>query len=346
MKRKLFATIVVLCAAVILLSGLSAWVGAGKTVPVANADIQRSAAKGLLLLQQSGYNFINRTRFHCASCHHATLTSIAVELGARKGIPVIDSFARQRAIGMGLNLKYGWNPNTLNSFITAKYIGPYTLLGMNAEKLPPTPATDIAVDYMLDQARPDGSFQTEAFRVPLEAGEIHLAALSIRAIQLYASPAKKSRVEEVVARCRKWFENSQPEGQQELAFQLLGLQWTDGSATAKERVAAKLLSMQNADGGWSQLPGMKSDAYATGQSIYALFESGMNHPGDEACQKAISYLLKTQDESGAWIVETRSNPIQPFFTSDFPPYDENQYISAAASNWAVIALFDALPDKG
>ena len=93
---------------------------------------------------------------------------------------------------MFLNLKYGWNPNIINNFITAKYIGPYTLVGMYAEKLPASTATDIAVDYLLGQARPDGSFQTEAFRVPLEAGEIHLAAMSIRAIQLYASAAKRN----------------------------------------------------------------------------------------------------------------------------------------------------------
>ena len=66
---------------------------------------------------------------------------------------------------------------------------------------------------------------------------------------------------------------------------------------------------------------------------------------DAAYQKGLNYLLKTQDESGAWIVATRSYPIQPFFNSDFPPYDENQFISAAGTNWAVIALMNALPDK-
>ncbi|MEO8821377.1 MAG: hypothetical protein ABI267_03760, partial [Ginsengibacter sp.] len=90
---------------------------------------------------------------------------------------------------------------------------------------------------------------------------------------------------------------------------------------------------------------LKSDAYATGQTLYALYESGMEQPDDAVYQKGLNYLLKTQDENGAWFIATRSFPIQPFVDSNFPPYDDNQFISAAGSNWAVMALLNALPDK-
>lgn len=103
--------------------------------------------------------------------------------------------------------------------------------------------------------------------------------------------------------------------------------------------------MQNKDGGWSQLPTLASDAYATGQVLYALYESGMNKPADAVYNAGLQYLLKTQDDEGAWFVATRSFAIQPFVSSEFPPYDDNQFISAAGSNWAVMALLNALPDK-
>jgi len=126
---------------------------------------------------------------------------------------------------------------------------------------------------------------------------------------------------------------------------LLGMQWCSSSTDQKIKVAEKLISVENADGGWSQLSTMKSDAYATGQVLYALYESGMAKPENAVYQKGLNYLLKTQDEEGAWVVATRAYPIQPFFISNFPPYDENQFISATATNWATMALLNALPDK-
>lgn len=242
-------------------------------------------------------------------------------------------------------LKEACNPNKINELVVANFVAPYVLSVLHAEKYPSDFYTDIAVDYLLSQAKPDGSFLAEAFRVPLETGNIHLTAMAVRAIQLYASPTKKARVKELVARSKQWLEQSSPEEQQELAFQLLGLEWCGSAEETKIKVADKLMSMQHSDGGWSQLPTMKSDAYATGQVLYALFESRMVQSGDESFQKGINYLLKTQDKSGAWLVETRSYPIQPFFNSDFPPYDENQFISAAATNWGILVIMDALPDK-
>jgi hypothetical protein len=246
---------------------------------------------------------------------------------------------------MERNLQFVGNPNLLDQFLAINFNAPYTLLGLYAEKYPPDIYTDISVDYTISQATSDGSFLAESGRVPLQTGDIHCTAFSIRAIQLYASQAKKTRVDSLVVKTKYWLEKQTPDQQQELVFQLLGMQWCGSNRELKTQVARKLYSMQRADGGWSQLPTMESDAYATGQTLYALYESGMSGPNDEVYQKGIDYLMKSQDQTGAWIVKTRSYGIQPFFSSDFPPYDENQFISAAATNWADLALLETLPDK-
>ena len=155
---------------------------------------------------------------------------------------------------------------------------------------------------------------------------------------------KEARILDLQTKTRAWLENQLPSNEQELSFQLLGLKWCGASKESMEKVALSLLKMQASNGGWSQLPTMRPDAYATGQALFALAEAGLSNLAQSSYQKGIDFLLTTQEPSGAWFVRTRANPIQPFKSSDFPPYDENQFISAAATGWATLALLDALPD--
>ena len=88
------------------------------------------------------------------------------------------------------------------------------------------------------------------------------------------------------------------------------------------------------------MPPLASDAYATGQALVALQQSGMLSPGQAPYQHGVQYLLQSQLEDGSWLVRTRSLAIQPYFDSDFP-HGYDQFISAAATNWAVMALLPA-----
>jgi hypothetical protein len=57
----------------------------------------------------------------------------------------------------------------------------------------------------------------------------------------------------------------------------------------------------------------------------------------------VRYLLHTQLADGSWLVRTRSHATQSYFESGFP-HGEDQFISAAATNWATQALLLSLPD--
>jgi hypothetical protein len=100
------------------------------------------------------------------------------------------------------------------------------------------------------------------------------------------------------------------------------------------------LKEQRADNGWAQIPSLASDAYATGQALYALTESGILRIQDDAYQRGIRFLLNTQLADGSWYVKSRVIPIMPYFESDFP-HGSDQFISAAATNWAAMALAPA-----
>jgi hypothetical protein len=82
---------------------------------------------------------------------------------------------------------------------------------------------------------------------------------------------------------------------------------------------------------------MQSDAYATGEALVALHESGAVRQGDPAVRRGVEFLLRTQLEDGSWLVRSRAVPIQAYFESGFP-HGADQWISAAATAWAVHAL--------
>ena len=105
--------------------------------------------------------------------------------------------------------------------------------------------------------------------------------------------------------------------------------------------AQELLALQRSDGGWGQVNTLAADVYATGQALVALQESRVIAVNSPAYRRGVQYLLNSQLEDGSWYVRTRAPAIQPYFDSDFP-HGPDQFISAAASNWASMALATVL----
>ena len=69
------------------------------------------------------------------------------------------------------------------------------------------------------------------------------------------------------------------------------------------RELARILERQNADGGWGWNEGEESDAFATGQSLYALSQQ-TGFQVDAAIANGREYLMKTQREDGAWATKS------------------------------------------
>ena len=126
----------------------------------------------------------------------------------------------------------------------------------------------------------------------------------------------------------------------------MGLAWAGTEKAALQAAMKELLAAQRSDGGWSDLPTstLGSSAFATGESLVALHTAGMPI-SDPAFQRGIKYLLDTQQEDGSWYVKTRALAFQPTFEADFP-HGHDQWMSAAGTSWASMALTLALPEKG
>jgi squalene cyclase len=104
-----------------------------------------------------------------------------------------------------------------------------------------------------------------------------------------------------------------------------------------------IVAAQQPDGGWAQRAEFKSDAYATGQTLYALVSTWMMSPSAPAFQRGVKFLLSTQRGDGSWYVRSRSPKFQPYFESGFP-YHHDQWISSMATGYAAAALTLALDE--
>jgi hypothetical protein len=119
----------------------------------------------------------------------------------------------------------------------------------------------------------------------------------------------------------------------------------DAGAEAKAMEAARegLVKEQREDGSWAQLADMAGDAYATATVLVVLRKAGLG-TGHEAYRKGMRYLLETQRDDGAWVVQTRTKPLQRFFDNG-DAGGKSQFISFAATNWAVLALLETVSVK-
>jgi squalene cyclase len=129
---------------------------------------------------------------------------------------------------------------------------------------------------------------------------------------------------------------------EEKAMKLLGLVWAKAEPEDIKAAAQAVMSEQRPDGGWAQLPALETDAYATGQALTALHAAGQIAVNDQIYNRGAAFLLRTQRPDGSWLVRSRSFPFQPYKESGFP-HGKDQWISAAGTSWATMALTASLP---
>jgi ankyrin repeat protein len=294
-----------------------------------------AVSRAIPLLQRSDVQFMAKSG--CVSCHNNSLTAMTVSAARRHGIAVDDEVARTQAKAIGAYL-HSWRDRAIQGIGIpgdADTIS-YVLLGLAAENYPADPGTDAMARFLKGQQRADGHWDLLAHRPPIESTPVQVTAMSMRALQVYAPAALRVEYEPAIRRAAEWIARAEARTTEEHAFKLLGLHWSRRPAQVRTAAAA-LIAEQRGDGGWSQLPTIASDAYATGQALYALAESGAVRVTHPAYQAGVRFLLKTQLADGSWFVKSRAVALQPHFEAGFP-HGRDQFISAAATNWAALAL--------
>jgi N-acyl-D-amino-acid deacylase len=311
-------------------------------------DPSRSAIeKGLRRIEQGAENYTKKRT--CFSCHHTGMSLLSLSSARRRGFEV-----EQAKIKHQLDFTLKAFKSKKERILKGQGIeggntqAAYGLFVMEGAGHPADETTAALVEYLLQRQHKDGSWPALANRPPTEGSRFTNTALVLRALRHYG-PAKdadkadelRERIDKAFAKGRDWLLKNKPETTEDKMFHLRGL--VHGGADKKdiETARAALLNEQLKDGSWAQLPNTDGDAYATGGVVMALRRAGLKTT-DAAYQNAVKYLLKTQQDDGAWIVQTRSKPVQVFFDNG-DPGGKSQFISFAATNWAVLALLEQYP---
>jgi len=218
----------------------------------------------------------------------------------------------------------------------------YALLALASGGVKRDEVTDTVVNYILKHDADRGFWPAASNRPPSEVSPFTNAFLAIRALKAYGEPMDKQAIEARIAGARQWLERAAPKETEDRVFRVWAMEEAGGPRDAIRAEVKALVSEQRPDGGWAQLPGGSSDAYATGSALTMLLSTRSLSTKDAACRQAVKYLLDTQESDGSWHVATRSRPSMPYFESGFP-HGRDQFISIAASAWATAALSLAGP---
>jgi ankyrin repeat protein len=309
--------------------------------PVAQPRTARAAVSAALdVLRTAGPVAYEKGK--CVSCHHQALPLMAMTLASAARIPV-DTVAAAHPVRAIADV---WN-SRLDNLMIGREVGgganelTYGLLALAQAGVPPNTATDAAVVNLASTQRQNGSWVFLDTRPPqADNSPIPFTAMAIRVLGVYGPPALRKDLESRRMRAREFLRMSVPGSTQDAAFKLLGLVWSKTGGREITDQSQRLVALQRPDGGWGQMSAMASDAYATGQALYALNTGGMA-TSNRAYQSGVAFLLRTQLDDGTWFVRSRAFAFQPYFESGFP-HGPHQFISASATAWAVIALTSTL----
>jgi ankyrin repeat protein len=314
--------------------------------PPGPADLATAVARSISLLERtSGSQFL--AKGGCAACHAQNIMDTAAAAARSKGVRLDDKEAASR-LGATRGRFVVSVPHLLERLDVAGTpdVPLFSIRALADGGYPPDRTTDAMTVNVAAQQYPDGRWSLGwTARPPISDGDIGRTALAIRMLKVYAPPGLATEMNARLARAKRWMESAAPTTTEDRTMRLLGLRWADSDENAIGKAASALLATQRADGGWAQRDELPSDAYATGQTVYALAVAGGIPPGNAALQRGVKFLLSTQRIDGSWYVASRAVKFQPYFESGFP-YGGDQWISAMATGWATSGLAATMEPRG
>ncbi|HJZ56906.1 MAG TPA: prenyltransferase/squalene oxidase repeat-containing protein [Gemmataceae bacterium] len=317
-------------------------------------QVHRTVDRAIQYLQAETAAWLS-TR-HCAACHHVPMPLWALGEAERRGYAIDKKF-----VAATTETLLGGKDKLLASKIFPDPAAPpdprpqgrglnmgLPMLAVAAQSLPALTegqkqTLKLIADEIVRKQQPDGSWEffVTLRRPPINESQTTDAAWIIMALQGTTGPDATQSQREALSKAVAWLDGARrSDTHQDKVLRLIL-----GARSGKPRGALQptideLLTLQRADGGWSQtVPDLKSDAFATGQTLYALSVAGLTAERPEI-RHGIDFLVATQKPDGSWPMTSRSTPDgSPGSATLLTP------ITCAASSWATLGLARHVPKE-
>ena len=298
---------------------------------------------GAAVTIERGLGFLSRdarvwkTEHNCASCHHAALViwamreakgrAIAVDEPELAGLTkwVAESGDGKFAMTRPASAPHAASPKAMY-FALALGVGPEPDAESRA-------GMKRLLKTVKDEQTDNGSWSVwPGSRPPILGGsDESLTALAVLALMPEAAGGDESARAARDKGIRWLSETKNDDDPESVAMRLI--LWTRLGRPAGEwsPLVRRIKERQNADGGWSQTKDMPSDAWATGQALYALASAGI--ASDEpAIRRGRAFLIRTQRDDGSWPMTSRPTSRDDKGSESLIP------IIGAGSSWAILGL--------
>ena len=305
-------------------------------------QIKNAIRKSLPLIETASAGSARERK--CFPCHNQALAVLVLDEARQRGFTIDESNFQLQVDHTRNHLKRG-----LENYRAGKGQGggpdtaSYALWTLEMAGQTPDEVTKAVTGYLLERDKNHTHWNRNSTRPPSMSSDTNTSYFVIRALQTFGSESQQPEITARITKARQWLLDLKPASTEERAFQLRCFQLLSIDNTIHQTSVNELLKLQNADGGWSQLPEMQSDAYATGTVLVALLRSHLVDADHGAIRKGIQYLIDTQQQDGSWQVISHAKPFQTYFETGFP-YGKDQFISVTASSWATVALLLTLPN--
>jgi len=301
------------------------------------AEIRAAVARAIPLLEKGSAGSM-KERPNCFTCHNLGMPVLALTTARKRGFEIDESLMKDQ-----LQFTADYLDDHRDDFLAGKGTGGQVatagaaLWALETGERKPDEITAAVAEYLLKYQKDLGRWKMTSDRPPTESSHFTANFLAIRGLKAFADTQSRERADARIEQARKWLIATPAKDTEDRAFRLWSLKIAGAADDEIRNAGHELLEKQREDGGWAQIEGMASDAYATGSALVALAESGVSKSEHQAYQRGLRYLLKTQLPDGSWYVKSRSKPFQKYYASGFP-HGHDQFVSIAASSWATTAL--------